>query len=91
MTFNPKKDFQDNATRRKWWADVTEKAMFSEAVAAAHLHMQAGLNAPPDLATAASYAYRIEGAKQFAQILANLSEPPKAPPQTERRDNLTHK
>lgn len=90
MTFNHKKDFQDNAARRQWWADVTEQAMFNEAVAAAHLHMQAGLNAPPDLATAASYAYRIEGAKQFAQILANLSENPKPPSQPERKDNLRH-
>ena len=90
MTLNPKKDFQDDAALRKWWASVVEQRGFNTAINAAFITLQQGLQPPPDLATAASYAYRIEGAKQFAQILMNLSEGPKEIPMVERRDNLKH-
>lgn len=90
MTFTPKKDFQSDAARRRWWTDATDNVHFAAALSAAFCEMQQQLQPPPDLATAASYAYRIEGAKQFARILATLSEVPKVQTQPERRDNLSH-
>lgn len=91
MTFNPKKDFCDDANRRKQWGDISASKVFNDAITAAFVIQQQILNAPPDLATAASYAYRMEGAKQFAQILMNLSEFAQTPRPATDAHNLSHK
>lgn len=73
MNLDPKKDFLNSPHKAKW-ADVAASETFTAAVTTALVIQQQNLNAAPDLATAASFHYRMEGAKQFLGILMNLAE-----------------
>jgi hypothetical protein len=52
--------------------------------------MQMTLPHPPDMGTAAAYHFRMEGAKQFLQILMSLTEttPERRPPSGQNLDHI---
>jgi hypothetical protein len=87
MTLDPKKEFQDGL-HAKVWADVAGSVAFSSAVTAALVIQQQTNSAPPDMATAASFAWKMEGAKQFASILMNLAEKAKPTQSAPANKNL---
>lgn len=72
MTFNPKKDFCDSV-HAKPWVDISASSTFSAAITTALVLMQTKYFRSPDLGTAASTAFRLEGAKDLVEILMNLS------------------
>ena len=72
MTLNPKKDFCASG-HSKAWADISASQAFSAAVTAALVLMQTKYFRSPDLGTAASTAFKLEGAKDLVEILMNLS------------------
>lgn len=87
----PREKFQELAKASKWrWQDTVDSAQFQAAVDAAMLQMLLNHSRPPDMATAASFQWRMDGAKTFLQILMGLTEPTSAPP-TWPGDNLDHR
>jgi len=71
------------------WLDRVDSAQFQAAVQATMLEMNIRNSAPPDMASAASYQFRMEGAKQFLSILMNLTleEPAKRTPLPQNLDH----
>jgi hypothetical protein len=57
----------------KGWQDLVDSPRFQEAVYAALAQMDLQNQTPPDMATAASYAWRKSGALQFLSILMGLT------------------
>ncbi len=83
MNIKPKESFCTDKRMASAWSEMSASTVFEGAASAAMLQMVQNLPSPPDLASAASYAYRLEGAKQFLQILMSLTETrPKPEPKT---------
>lgn len=71
----PAENFRTKSKENKWaWNDLVATNQFQEAVTAALAQMAVNNNSPPDLATAASWHFRMEGAKQFIGILMSLND-----------------
>ena len=87
----PKKRFEEQAKAAGWrWLDTADAEMFQSAALAALAQMTINNSGPPDMASAASYAWRLEGAKQFLAILTGLTEvAPKRAPVSDRM-NVNH-
>lgn len=87
---NPRKTFRESDVSRRW-LDVVDGPQFQAAVNAALLEMSLRQNSAPDMATAAAYQWRMDGAKQFLSILMNLTV--KEPDNTRQTDamNLNHR
>lgn len=87
----PAERFEEQAKAQGWrWLDTVDSEMFQSAVSAALLELDVRLSAPPDMATAASYSWRREGAKQLVGILMSFTTAkPKA--RTDTRANLDHR
>jgi hypothetical protein len=73
MILDPRKSFNESPAR-PFFHDASATSWFARAVEVALLEMQASLNKPGDMATAAAYHFRMEGARQFVGILMNLTE-----------------
>jgi hypothetical protein len=86
---DPRRSFKDS-DHGKNWLDVVDSARFQAAVSAALIQMQLTLPHPPDMGTAAAYHFRMEGAKQFLQILMSLTEttPERRPPSGQNLDHI---
>ncbi|HEX4647175.1 MAG TPA: hypothetical protein VH598_16345 [Verrucomicrobiae bacterium] len=70
----PQQRFKESP-HAKTWLDRVDSGQFQDAASAALLQMaQINANAP-DMATAASYQWRMAGALQFLSLLMNLTEP----------------
>ncbi len=89
MNLEPKKRFQEG-NFKKTWQDVVDSTQFQEAATAALVQMAMNNSAPPDMASAASYQWRMEGAKQFLGVLMSLVEPTTKPSPQASLQNLTH-
>jgi hypothetical protein len=89
ISLNPKAAFAASV-HAKAWDNVAASEMFVLALNAATLEMQSSLNTPKDANEAAANYYRMQGAREFALFLINLTTP--KPPQVERADigNLDH-
>lgn len=88
MDLTPRANFLKSQHKR-FFHEATATDWFHAAVETALVKMQIDLKAPPDMATAASYAWRMEGAKQFVTILMNLTETEKKAP-ARPEQNLDH-
>lgn len=88
MTLDPKKTFCAVKNRRESWADLVTTAAFQEAASAALLEMAKDMKAPVDIGAAASYAFRLEGAKEYLEKLMTLGNVATPLPQREDRGNL---
>lgn len=74
---SPRTRFQEKAKQAGWrWLDVIDSEQFLEAATAAMLEMQLTNSAAPDMASAAAWQWRGDGAKQFLHILMTLLEKP---------------
>lgn len=71
----PREDFRKIPNAGKLWPDMVDNPLMRSAISAALQQMQIDLAPPPDMASAASYAYRMEGAKQFLRIFMGLVDP----------------
>jgi hypothetical protein len=69
----PQDTFKKEKDQAERWQDTVDMGQFHNAAMVALAQMQLNLNAPPDMATAASYAWRMEGAKQFLKTLMELA------------------
>jgi len=76
----PVKTFRTLSERNKWhWTNTIDSEMFHAAVTTALTEMDLRNTAPPDMASAASWQWRREGAKQFIGILMGLMDTQTAP------------
>lgn len=86
---DPKKDFQDKAESVKRWNEIIDSRLMQDACLAAWAEFNLGLPSPVELATAAANDWRRQGAKQFMQVLLELTYRPAAPPRRGGQ-NLDH-
>lgn len=77
MNIEPTKNFCDRNTNRKGWQDITDTAIFNEAVQAALVQYQMNMPAASDMGNAAAIAMRLQGAREFAHLLTHLADAPK--------------
>lgn len=63
----------------KTWPDVVDSRQFQMAAVQAFAQMQVDLGRAPDMATAASQAWEMAGAKRFLHILMEMADPPAKP------------
>jgi len=88
MHLTPRQSFLAS-NHKRFFHDAVATDWFHSAIETSLVMMQYELKGPPDMATAASHAWRMEGAKQFIKILMDLTETEKkAPPKVEQ--NLDH-
>lgn len=85
----PRENFRKTDLAKRW-LDVVDGTQFQVAASTALMEMAIQNGAPPDMATAASYQWRMEGAKQFLRILMGLTLE-KPPPKTPIPENLNHR
>lgn len=74
ITFTPKERFQKSSAI-KFHVELVTKSEVHYALEVALAEMVRELGQANDLATAASFHYRLAGAKQFMNIWLNLAEP----------------
>lgn len=74
----------------KRWLDVVDGSQFQSAANTALLEMTLRNSNPQDMGTAASFQWRMEGAKQFLAILMGLTLEEQAP-KTPLPQNLNHR
>lgn len=72
----PRQNFQQGPYAKSW-LDLADSAQFQSAAQAALAQMQINLSGAADMGSAAAFHFRMEGAKQFLQVLMSLTEPPK--------------
>lgn len=72
MNIDPRADFQTK--HKQDWQDLSDSAMFREAVKTALLIVARYQPAPPDMGNAAANAFRLQGAMQMADTLASLAD-----------------
>jgi hypothetical protein len=76
----PQDTFKKEKDQAERWQDTVDMDQFHRAAITALAQMQMNMTAPPDMASAASYAWRMEGAKQFLQTLMELATSPTPAP-----------
>lgn len=70
----PRKTFrEDDRIVLKNWQNLVDSALFVKGAETALLEMAIRNTNPPDMASAASYQHRMDGAKQFLAILMGLA------------------
>jgi len=84
MELNPKASFL-KGDHAKAFADISANPVFHHALEVALSEMQLS---PPKNADAAANWHRLEGAKEFARLLLNLTEPPPPVRRGVPRENL---
>jgi hypothetical protein len=72
----PQDTFKKEKDQAERWQDTVDMDQFHKAAITALAQMQMNMTAPPDMASAASYAWRMEGAKQFLKTLMELAMAP---------------
>jgi hypothetical protein len=86
MTITPKTRFLENTADAARIREISESSMFHRAIESAMLQLQLDL-AQKNSEPAANF-YRLDGAKQFVDMLMNIGESPKTPA-TKTNYNLT--
>jgi len=88
----PQKTFAETAKSMNWrWQDTVDSVQFQSAANAALVQMAINNGNPPDMASAAAYQWRMEGAKQFLGILMGLVAPAPQGRKQEPVANLNHR
>jgi hypothetical protein len=92
IEFTPKASFAKGPSAASW-NEIAASKVFVEATSAAILQMQANLGMAKHVDEAASFHYKMEGARIFLSILTNLTSPPEPVRRSETTlpPNLDHK
>lgn len=79
MNLTPKKDFQGKKQFADAHRELVVSTQFREALNASLLEYVSSVSGSPPEDAAANY-YRIQGAREFVQVLLNIAEQAKSPP-----------
>lgn len=88
---NPRESFLNSKPDlKKRWQGLMDSSEFQAGAQTALAELTMRLGNAPDMASAASYHWRLEGAKQYLGILMGMAEAPNVKSPVLGRQNLDH-